>query len=514
MILLYTEGYESLKKFIFDLYDFDNDAKISPEDVKVVLSYIPLKINQNCHKESDMNLEREEYTDRIESQDELQDLLKKCFGENKDLNYQEFSAIIENVSSEIFLFMIFFLFQKRPFSKKSVDEYVSKENKDSSSSRIYNKTPNTIYRTKNFITSPNLNSKFSPSVTISKSPFWRMKKNKGLTSLKLDQNITNSKHTDFLNKLGIIQNTHSNSLNTLLKYSKLCPTIKAEEKNSVNLETMDSERSQNGDYENQVEENVNKISIPVFDKNLNNLNRLDKKEYTSKIFENVDIEPAVKFVLGPCLKNMENLDSTKKIPTFTYNSIVDESDEDLEDLHHEGYLYRISSKGSLKKIYFKLIQRDLYNYANATDIYHKGLINLCGVFIQEDGKLYLNGKTYFSFVLIFNLKKRVYYSDNQEEYEKWVSIIKLVTGYKDLNETYSVKEKLGNGRFGLVRFAIQNSTGRQVAIKIMFKLNMTLQDLQMIRTEIEVLKVCQHPNIIKIYDVYENANYFYISKNF
>jgi calcium-dependent protein kinase len=39
---------------------------------------------------------------------------------------------------------------------------------------------------------------------------------------------------------------------------------------------------------------------------------------------------------------------------------------------------------------------------------------------------------------------------------------------------------------------------------------MKLLDLELIRNEIEVLKICQHPNIIRLYDVIENLNYIYI----
>ena len=30
------------------------------------------------------------------------------------------------------------------------------------------------------------------------------------------------------------------------------------------------------------------------------------------------------------------------------------------------------------------------------------------------------------------------------------------------------------------------------------------------RREIEVLKMCQHPNIIKLIDIFENSDYYYI----
>lgn len=30
-------------KFTFKMYDFDNNGKISPEDVRIILSYVPFK---------------------------------------------------------------------------------------------------------------------------------------------------------------------------------------------------------------------------------------------------------------------------------------------------------------------------------------------------------------------------------------------------------------------------------------------------------------------------------------
>ena len=71
---------------------------------------------------------------------------------------------------------------------------------------------------------------------------------------------------------------------------------------------------------------------------------------------------------------------------------------------------------------------------------------------------------------------------------------------------------MGNGKFGLVRLGIHKATGRKVAIKIMSKKDMNNQDLELVKTEIEILKICQHPYIIRLYDIFENAEFIYISK--
>jgi serine/threonine protein kinase len=42
------------------------------------------------------------------------------------------------------------------------------------------------------------------------------------------------------------------------------------------------------------------------------------------------------------------------------------------------------------------------------------------------------------------------------------------------------------------------------------KTNMSAKDIQFQRTEIDMLRMCQHPNIIKLLDAYESLDYIYI----
>ncbi len=50
MTNLYTGTFDQLVNIIFDLYDFDRDGKISREDIRIVLSYIPLQVMEESIK--------------------------------------------------------------------------------------------------------------------------------------------------------------------------------------------------------------------------------------------------------------------------------------------------------------------------------------------------------------------------------------------------------------------------------------------------------------------------------
>jgi len=60
MKTLLSENYEKTSKFIFDFYDFDKDGHITKEDIRIVLSYVPLSINakrdNNIYHDNNLNL--------------------------------------------------------------------------------------------------------------------------------------------------------------------------------------------------------------------------------------------------------------------------------------------------------------------------------------------------------------------------------------------------------------------------------------------------------------------------
>jgi len=135
-----------------------------------------------------------------------------------------------------------------------------------------------------------------------------------------------------------------------------------------------------------------------------------------------------------------------------------------------------------------LLHRDFYYFKNEHDTQHKGMHNISGVFLKEENKTTLEGKEYFTFSMSYPKKTRYYFIDNEEEFKKWMSAIQKAINYSNLNDIYEVKEKLGNGKFGLVRLGIHKETGRKVAVKIMSKKDMDQTDLELVKTEIEILK--------------------------
>ena len=87
-------------------------------------------------------------------------------------------------------------------------------------------------------------------------------------------------------------------------------------------------------------------------------------------------------------------------------------------------------------------------------------------------------------------------------------------GFANLFDFYELGKTLGKGQFGLVKLANHKVTNAQVAIKTVKKANMKPIEVFQQRREIEVLKMCQHQNIIKLIDLFENSETYFIVLDF
>ncbi|XP_053673217.1 serine-rich adhesin for platelets [Anopheles nili] len=76
---------------------------------------------------------------------------------------------------------------------------------------------------------------------------------------------------------------------------------------------------------------------------------------------------------------------------------------------------------------------------------------------------------------------------------------------KKLRQRFDIIKKLGQGTYGKVQLGINKETGQEVAIKTIKKSKIeTEADLIRIRREVQIMSSVQHPNIIHIYEVFEN----------
>ena len=527
MRTLFFEDYEKTSRFIFDFYDFDHDGKITQEDIRVVLSYITLTYSDKNSEKKIANTINISYHHRLTSQEELCEILNKCFTDNKHIksskiDFKDFKYIIENINSDIYLMIFLFLLEKKPFSNKNIQSY---EHHSRNNSR---KSSQSKGKTKKLLASPTKHANFSP--------YRRF--HRPCSSLNIDGKSSGFIKTETGESLSPkIENEISMSP-VLCKIPRKKNTQNLRGKGIINLQPLGEDEKIYSGFKNfKKDENKENENIDL--KRVDELTTVRKRKDNLNIVDDSPLKPAFKQskrLGGKPLKsnrkeNNENNniefidnededeekenkddeddDNDKDSSSDSSFEDVDDNEKEDEGLNYQGKLYKYINE-KFKELWFKLVYKDLYYYKNKNEKVHRGMHNLSGLFLKTEGLKEIKDKKMWCFSISFPSKNRVYYCDNETDYNNWVNVLKKATGYTNLLDIYDIKQKLGKGKFGLVKLGINKETKQKVAVKIMNKNNMDSSDLELVRTEIEILKICQHPYIIKLYDVFENIDYIYI----
>lgn len=462
MISLFSDNFEQAAKFIFNFYDFDRDGFITKEDVRVVLSYVP--IQTKIRSKSHLKYEVEDFNDRVEAQDELFNMLNTVFGKKERLSQEDFFYIIDNVNSDIFLFILMFLLEKRPFNNQTIAIYQTGTN--SPVTKNISKTPKNIEKTHEIV-SPSIKSKF-------KSPTLKQRRlQAGRGSLPIN-----------------------GSVNPILSlYSGKQPIV---------LKEINSNITSNTPVQKDNYTKGNEVIHAPHRRDRKQLGNLEDK--TPPIVSKYVSEETVTKVPG----DAQIIDSDSESEENETSNHNQDDDTLSQGSSYEGYMYKITKTKKIKKLWFKLVCKDIYYFKGKDDLVHKGMHNLSGVYLKENEPITMNNCLFYSFSIIYPKQIRNYYLNEKSEFNNWMKELRKAIDTTPLTESYEVRETLGKGKFGLVKLGIHKKTKRKVAIKIINKQNMGNQDLELVKTEIDILKISQHPNIIKLYDIFENQDTIFI----
>ena len=528
MRTLFYEDYEKTSRFIFDFYDFDHDERITQEDIRVVLSYITLTYSDSSNSEKKIAETNDlSYKNRLSSQEELVNILNTCFTDKhikkSRIDYKDFKYIIENINSDIYLMIFLFLLEKKPFTNKNVQSY---EHHSKNSSR--KSSPS---RGKKLLASPTKHANFSPYRRFHRVSSLKNIEKQSNSILNTDMGESSPKKNDcsmspIIGKIprkknaekikrGIIQlqplGDEEKTIYSCFKNlkNKKDEQVKEKQKEDIDLKRVDELTTKRKRDNLHIRDSDSPLK-PAFKQskkvgknikkekktNDNNIEFVDDEEEKEKNDDDDDDD-----------ENDNNNEEKDSSSDSSFEGVDIERDD--EGLNYQGKLYKYV-KDKFKELWFKLIYKDLYYYKNKNKKVHGGMHNLSGLFFKAEGLKEIGGKKMYCFSISFPSKNRIYYCDNENDYNNWVTVLKKATGYTNLLDIYDIKQKLGKGKFGLVKLGINKETKQKVAVKIMNKNNMDSSDLELVRTEIEILKICQHPYIIKFYDIFENIDYIYI----
>ena len=455
---LYNSNFDETLKLIFELLDFNHDELIEKDDVKMILGLLPLKTDKNKIK----------YKYQMQSLEEIQQIINLTFDNKKTLNLEDFKEVVVKKKSDVFLQIICFLYQKKPFS----DSNISVLSTSKKANDLELSTPQIKKKVKCdnvLLPSPLQNSALSPAFQLFQSGQIK-------TPFSLSGSIPNPKE-EFKPEIS--------GFKGMVRYH--------------NRNIPKNEDTKNADIEggngNEVVNKILKNSENVF--NSPSVYLKDSSEKAKNI-------PAFS-LFSPEAKPIEKVE--KKVTEFSLDGGEKKEDDKAK---YENYIYKKSEGNKLKKYYLVLIDKDIYYYKSDQKKEVLGMHNLSGCFFKEGSSEKINDKIYYCFSIVFPKKERKYYVGSTEIYENFIKALKKSFGYLNFFDYYEMLDNLGEGIFGSVKLGVEKKTNQRVAIKIIRKNKAKETDIELVRNEIDIMKLCYHPYVVHLLDHFENGEYIFI----
>ena len=537
---LYMGTFSETTQVIFNLLDFDKDGIIKKEDVKIILSYLPLN-DVSEEKENKLESVHEVLGFQMKSLEEIDDIVSKTFKKYEDkMNFEQFKDTVQNKKSDVLLQLICFLYQEKPFSSRNIESMKLKygDIEDEEYEKMMEAYGNRSRKGVSVrIKTPNQTSMLSPAGSFFKRRF-------SIKGVSLNENKDKKENTEKKEKKDETENKENeedkekndskdNSNKNVLMQSSKSVKSNFSKLNSKDFDLIVPEEIANKNLENNIDAYDKNLSMVRLnnERTLEDYHKFKKnKERNENLKELMDnskqrYSSPTKYLQEKAglnslaLMNKEinyekNLCPINEVENEFANN--DNNIEEEKNICYENWVYKLTENKKLKKFYLVLINKDIFYYKDEEKKNFLGMHNLSGCFIQEGGeneKVEIERKSFYIFEIFFNNKSktRKYYTPDIEISKNFVTKIKEAIGYMKFTDFYELKEVIGKGKFGVVNLGIHKKTQQQVAVKIINKDSIkTAEDKELVRIEIGILKLCHHPNVVRLLDHLENEDYIFI----
>jgi len=121
LLRIYCSVFDQKMKFVFDIYDFDKDNFITQTDIMTIITCMPV-VRGSSSQEREGKFTQEgggatTFEERVNTLDEMTQVLDLCFEGKTSINFAEFSSISEKKTSDMVLAVLSLLRERLPCSE-------------------------------------------------------------------------------------------------------------------------------------------------------------------------------------------------------------------------------------------------------------------------------------------------------------------------------------------------------------------------------------------------------------
>eukprot|EP00330_Aristerostoma_sp_ATCC50986_P013978 CAMPEP_0114593972 /NCGR_PEP_ID=MMETSP0125-20121206/15568_1 /TAXON_ID=485358 ORGANISM="Aristerostoma sp., Strain ATCC 50986" /NCGR_SAMPLE_ID=MMETSP0125 /ASSEMBLY_ACC=CAM_ASM_000245 /LENGTH=133 /DNA_ID=CAMNT_0001793689 /DNA_START=253 /DNA_END=654 /DNA_ORIENTATION=- len=128
----------------------------------------------------------------------------------------------------------------------------------------------------------------------------------------------------------------------------------------------------------------------------------------------------------------------------------------------------------------------------------------------------MNGQTTDpkSFTLQKNGNSFEFSSKDIQHLQDWISCLRSICVLTTFHDEYKALKMIGRGSFAKVYLVESKSSSNTYAVKAFTKESLMISNKNNAKpamlNEIEIMRACDHPNIIKLYEVFETEKSIYL----
>ncbi|CAD8173435.1 unnamed protein product [Paramecium pentaurelia] len=173
-----------------------------------------------------------------------------------------------------------------------------------------------------------------------------------------------------------------------------------------------------------------------------------------------------------------------------------------------GDLYRISKKKDIKQKYCELYPHVLIEFSKKGENPSK-VICLQGLIIEE--KVHQQVQKY-GFEVIHvgkQYKSKSYECSDDKQFRLWQNALQAYNN-GEISKKYSILEKIGQGQSSMVYKCQDKQTKETYALKIINKQQISQNQVEAIKHEVEIMKLINHQYIVRLVESFENRSHIYL----
>ena len=496
-----NNSFNNLVRFTFDLYDTDKDGLISKDDIRLLLSYLPVDKNlRNKYIIKDYSNIR--YSDIVKNQKIIDKIISKLsiYETRTDMNYENYMFIIQNKCSDILVAILIYLYEIMPFSEDVLNIYSYTDYDYLSNNKNWKNFKNVENFFKSKYTDPLINENHDDYLDDEQrieTPFIELnykiinKLRAGRFTLKNLLTLPTIKNESYEDDFKIISSKKlkSSSFLTKFKYKTL--------ENKITIKKSNSKKNISSNLKPIINEIYTKKKL--FYKNINNDMNNNKKKHI------LEIKDLLK----------------------------------LTDIY-EGNVFKITKKGKLKVYYMKIIKHDIFYYKTKDDKFHTGMHHLTNNIALTKNKIYKYKQiNLYSLSLINQGEKHSYYFDKEDQYNEWFKHFQKAISYRNIEDFYVLGDKIKADQTKIVRdiyiknindhhyhYLSDNNNNNNIknnannknymvnhllCTQLLKPSNHYIKQLnESIFNQISAFQHGYHKNLCKMYDIFQDEKYLYI----